>query len=143
MEVSQFLSEPPMQPLIHFPQRAIHFIVQPTAPILAGLSVLALVLTFPGMPPCTGMALVALGATSSTTNRLNQSTARGPLLLAHLMVYTAIYLLFVGATLDAAERSGIPLSGLAKLDLAASFAVVTIAARNAIRAILVPLKTEY
>jgi hypothetical protein len=144
MEVPrQLFTEPLMQPLIHQTRHAVRFITQPAVQILAGLMLLAVAFTSPGLPACTGMALVALGATAATVERLQSSPARGPLLYAHLLIYTSIYLLFVGAALDAAVRTGVPLSGLATLDVAASLAIVVIAGRDAIRAILAPLSTEY
>lgn len=132
-----------MQLIFHSVSRGTALLLYSATPMLAGLVLLLAALLFPGLTACTGMALVALGATNSTRDRLGISPSRGPLFAAHALIYSAIYLLFIGATLDAAERSGIPLSGLAKLDLAASCAIVTIAARNAIRAILVPLRTGY
>lgn len=110
--------------------------------IAAGLTLLLFALLIPGLPACTGMALVAFGATSATIERLGGSPARGPLLLAHSSVYAAIYLLFVGASLDTSSRAGTTLSQLGTVDLAVSLAVVILAARIGIRAVRTPVQTE-
>lgn len=130
-----------MQPQTHRTRHAVRFIAQPAAQIFAGLVLLVIALTSRCVPACTGMALVALGATAATVERYQASPARGTLLVAHQLIYTSIYLLFVGAAFDAAVRSGIPLSWTAKVDLTASLAVVAIAARDAIRAMITPLST--
>lgn len=95
-------------------------VFRPAPQIIAGLTLLIVAMLFPGAPVCVGMALVALGAASLAVERYASSPCRTPLLLANLLVYGAIYLLFMGATLDAASRSAGGLSATAQLDLTLS-----------------------
>lgn len=88
------------------------------------------------------MSLVALGATAATSKRLRQSPARTPLLLSHGLVYSAIYLLFIGSTLDAATRLAGGLSPFARLDLAASLMPMAVAAGVIAAAIRQPLTSD-
>ena len=72
-------------------------ISRPLILILAGLMVLSAAMLWRNFPAVTGMALVALGATTATAERFCMSNARGLLLVAHFAIYIALYLLFFGA----------------------------------------------
>ncbi len=98
----------------------------PTA-IAAGLAILMAAILWPGMPVVTAMALVALGATCATLARLRSAAAFLPMMLVHLAIYGSLYVIFVGATLDAATRSGPGLSILTIADLALSVCPLAIA----------------
>jgi hypothetical protein len=95
--------------------------------IAAGLAILAGAMLWPGVPAVTAMALVALGATSATLARFRGAAAFLPILLAHLLVYGGLYVLFVGATLDAVARSGAGVCTLTFIDLALSICPLAIA----------------
>jgi hypothetical protein len=116
-------------------------VFRPAAQVFVGLSLLLVTMALPSFPACTGMALVALGATAITAERLGQSPARVPALAAHVTIYAAIYLLFVGATLDAASRHGGP-SPLTMLDLALSIWPLAAAAKAVAAAIGHPLTSD-
>jgi hypothetical protein len=118
-------------------------VLQPAARVVAGLGLLLVTMAAPSFPACTGMALVALGATAMTIERLGHSPARGPALLAHAFVYIAIYLLFVGATLDAAARYERGLSAIARLDLSISVLLMTSFIVSLAANIRRSLSTEY
>jgi predicted permease len=94
--------------------------VEPPQLILLGLGVVIAGLLWPSTPVAGAVALICLGATLATAERFRRHPARGLLLAAQFVLYGGLYLLFVGATLDAAGRSGVGLSTLAALDLAAS-----------------------
>jgi predicted permease len=101
-------------------QNVARSLIEPPQLILLGLGVVIAGLLWPSTPVTGAMALICLGATLATAERFRRHPARGLLLAAQLVVYGSLYLLFVGATLDAAGRSGAGLSPLAALDLAAS-----------------------
>ncbi len=116
---------------------------RPEAQVVTGLLLLLVTTAVPSFPACTGMALVALGATAMTAERLGHSPARGPALLAHGIVYAAIYLLFFGATLDAASRCEGGLSVIARLDLSMSVLLMTSLIVTLAADIRRSLSTEY
>jgi hypothetical protein len=115
----------------------------PGAQIFTGLVILVVVMMFPGAPACTGVALVALGAATLATERHGSSVTRTPLLLAHMLVYAAIYLMFVGATLDAASRRASELSTIERLDLVLSMPLMTLFVISLTADIRRSLSTEY
>ena len=96
--------------------------------IAAGLTILTVALVLPGVPAVTGMALVALGATSATLAQFRRTTAFVPVMLAHLAIYGGLYALFVGAAFHAsAARSGAGVDALTVLDVALSICPLAIA----------------
>lgn len=100
-----------------------------------GLAVLVVAMIFPGVPAVGAMAIVALGATGVTLERYRAAAGLVPMLLAHLMVYSGLYAIFVGATLDLAAADGA--SGLTiaqALDLAISVLLMAATWRIACRA---------
>lgn len=117
--------------------------LRPAAQVFTGLTILFIAMIFPGSPACTGMALIALGATSLAIERYGSSPTRTPLLLANLLVYGTIYLLFVGATLDAAARRAGELSTISQLDLAFSVLLMTSFVVSLATGIRRSLSTEY
>jgi hypothetical protein len=99
---------------------AAFFPLGPTS-IVAGLTILAAAILWPGVPAVTAMALVALGATIATLARFRGSEFVLPIVLAHVAIYGALYALFIGATLHtAAPRPGGGLGLLAIFDLVLS-----------------------
>lgn len=85
---------------------------------------------WPGTPVVTAMALVTLGATGALVVRLRRSSHSLPVLAAHAFVYGALYAIFVGAELHAANAtSGPRLSWLVLVDVALSI-VPMLAAAN-------------
>lgn len=131
-----------MQLLFLQARRTASLLADPAVQIAVGLAALLVALFFQSHPACTGMSLVALGATAATSKRLRQSPARTPLLLSHGLVYSAIYLLFIGSTLDAATRLAGGLSPFARLDLAASLMPMAVAAGVIAAAIRQPLTSD-
>jgi len=115
---------------------------RPGVQVFTGLGMLLVAMANPGLPACTGMALVALGATAITIERIQCSPARTPWLLTHGLVYGAIYVLFVGATFDAASRKAAELTPLAQLDLAVSVLLMTTLAHSLAADIRRALSTE-
>jgi hypothetical protein len=98
-----------------------------SAPIAAGLAILAAAILSPGVPAVTGMALVALGATIATTRRFRSPATIVPAMMLHLATYGSLYALFLGATLHAATQSGSRLSIFNILDLALSICPLAVA----------------
>jgi hypothetical protein len=76
-------------------------------PALIGVGLAALVaaMVVPGVPAVAAMAVVTLGATGVFVERYRGAAGLVPMLLAHLMVYSSMYALFVGATLHAAATT--------------------------------------
>ena len=68
-----------------------------TACIGLGLALQIAATWWPIAPVVTALALVALGATSATVSRLANNRAAAPLLLAHLAIYSLLYVVYVGA----------------------------------------------
>lgn len=97
------------------------------ASIATGLAILTAAMLWPGTPVVTAMSLVALGATVATLARFRGTAAILPIMLTHLAIYGSLYALFVGATLQAATRSGSGLQVLAIVDLTVSLFPVAIA----------------
>jgi hypothetical protein len=65
----------------------------------AGLAVLMASMAWPAVPPVTGMALVALGATAATIQRFRNLPALLPILFAYGAIYGGLYALFIRAVL--------------------------------------------
>ena len=88
-----------------------------------GLAILSAAMLWPGVPAVTAMGLVALGATGVAVARFRASAGLLPAMLLHLVVYTALYALFVGATLHAVATQAAGAGGLSAvqgIDLAVS-----------------------
>jgi hypothetical protein len=83
----------------------------PIAPLCigAGISILLAQIVWTTMPVATAFALIALGATVTTT-RICKSQSSRICFAAQLLVYSSLYLLVIGAICDSAARS--PNSGL-------------------------------
>jgi hypothetical protein len=106
------------------------------AMIAVGLIFLVANTYWSAVPVTSGMALIALGATLVVASRFRCSLALPALIAAHLLVYSALYFLFVGAVLHAAyftSTSGLSL--VQALDLAMSIVPIVAAARIAIASI--------
>jgi hypothetical protein len=89
--------------------------------IAVGLAGLLASASLPAVPVVTAMAILSLGATDATLARFRHSPALVPIMLLHAATYTALYGLFVGATLHAAATSaGQGVNAWAALDLAVS-----------------------
>jgi hypothetical protein len=88
--------------------------------IAAGLGVLLSAAWWPTAPLVSAMALLALGATGATLARFGTSPGFPTILAVHVVVYAGLYVLFVGATLHTATRSG-GVEWWRAADLAASF----------------------
>jgi hypothetical protein len=85
------------------------------------------------VPVISGMALITLGATLAVASRFRRSPAFAWLIVAHLLVYSSLYLLFVGAVLHASfMQSSSGLSLLQSLDFALSMAPMVAAIRIAL-----------
>ena len=70
--------------------------------IAIGLTVLLIAVVWPGFPAVTGLALLVMGATIALILRFRCSPVLPAITTAHLLVYSALYLLFVGAVFHAA-----------------------------------------
>jgi hypothetical protein len=103
------------------------------AMIAVGLIFLVANCYYSTIPVTSGMALIALGATLAVVSRFRRSPALPAVIVAHLLVYLSLYLLFVGAVLHAAfaKPTG-GLSFLQSLDLAMSVGPMVGAVRIAI-----------
>jgi hypothetical protein len=83
------------------------------------------------------MALVTLGATVATVDRLSGQPWAGLVFAGHAFVYGGLYFLFVGATLSSAAMArGSALSIGTCLDLVASVGLMGLSARRLIAAFL-------
>jgi hypothetical protein len=103
----------------------------PTA-MAFGVAWLLIGTLWPGTPVVTAMALVTFGATAALVARMRRSSHGIPMLAAHAFVYGALYAIFVGAELHAANAaSGPRLSWLVLVDVALSV-VPMLAAANVI-----------
>jgi hypothetical protein len=106
------------------------------AMIAVGLTLLVANACSPAVPVITGMALIALGATLVVASRFRCSPALPLLVGAHLLVYSTLYLLFVGANFHAAFAKSTGGPGFVQLlDLALSIGPIVAAAWIAIGAI--------
>lgn len=85
-----------------------------------GLAILMLNGLWPVVPVLSGMALVALGATSVTAKRFCAARNGAFFVPLNLMVYCGLYILFVGATLHQAFGGGHRFGLLAEIDLVLS-----------------------
>jgi hypothetical protein len=104
--------------------------------IALGLIILVSNTYWSAVPVISGMALITLGATLAVASRFRCSAALPALIAAHLLVYSALYLLFVGATLHAAFMTSMNgLRFVQALDLGMSIVPIVAAARIAIAAI--------
>jgi hypothetical protein len=86
-------------------------------------------------PIVTAMALIALGATLATAWRYRCSPALPALIAAHLLVYSTLYVLLVGAVLHAAFAKSAGLDFLQVFDLGLSVGLMVAAIRIALLAI--------
>ena len=104
-----------------------------TGPLLIAVGLAGLLASawLPAVPVVTAMAILALGATDALV-RFRHSPALLPIVLLHAAAYTALYGLFVGATLHAAATAtGHGLNTWAALDLAASTLPMAFVIRHA------------
>ena len=105
-----------------------------TALLAAGLAMLLVAASMPGMPAVSAMAMVALGATMVTIDRFRGTAALRASLAAHLVVYSSLYFLFVGAVCHAAMAG--PQDGLTflqGLDFGISATLMTFVVRMGVR----------
>ncbi len=122
---------------------------QAQALIAVGLIVLVAVVIWPAIPAVTAMALVTLGATRVTLQRLRNEPVALPLMLLHLSVYGGLYAIFVAASLHAishrvgtAHQLSLPWFGgqcppyvFAAIDLAVSTLPIALAMRQILGAL--------
>jgi hypothetical protein len=100
----------------------------------SGLALVVAQLCWPVFPGVSGMALIALGATTSTIAR--KATSSRAFIALHLFVYASLYLLFIGAICDAANRGPGEVSILQMVDFGASAAVMALVVRTCVAAII-------
>lgn len=99
--------------------------------IAVGLAVLLVSTWLPALPVVTAMALLTLGATDVTAQRFRGSPGYIPVMLLHATTYSALYGLFIAATLHAAGRvPNTPVSFTVILDIAASMLPILTALRH-------------
>jgi hypothetical protein len=104
--------------------------------IAVGLIILVAKSYWSAMPVMSGMALITLGATLAVASRFRCSPALPALIAAHFLLYSMLYLLFIGAVLHAAfAKSNGGLGFLQALDLAVSILPMATAIRISIRCI--------
>jgi hypothetical protein len=106
-------------PRFHLSAPALNARWAPTL-IAIGLAQLAAGIAWPTVPIVTALALVALGATLATIDRFRTSPVLPPVLLLHSAVYGSLYILFIGASFDAAMRADAPMGWPSVVDLAVS-----------------------
>ena len=95
--------------------------------IALGLAGLLAATICPTLPAATAFAIVILGATNATIERLRRSSALIGMVLLHSTVYAMLYSLIVGATLHkAAGHISLALAG----DLLLSLVPIVIAAKH-------------
>ena len=98
--------------------------------IIVGLMILAVSSWWPSVPAVTAMSLVTLGATGVTITRLRGSSLLWPALIMHFATYGAIYVLFIGAALHAADtRLGPRLDAITIGDIIVSLVPMQVAGR--------------
>ena len=101
--------------------------------IAVGLGGVLASIWLPAVPVVTAMAILVLGATDATFVRFRHSPALPAIVLLHAAAYTALYGLFLGATLHAAATasvSGVSTSTWAACDAAVSIYPMAIAIRQ-------------
>jgi hypothetical protein len=103
--------------------------------IAVGLCVLLSGMNEAALPPVTGMACVALGATLATISRFNGSRLLSAAAAAHLLIYASLYSLFVGAVFHTVVESGPKLSFIQSLDIGLSILPMYAAVRVSCAAI--------
>lgn len=108
------------------------FGIEQGAPALIafGLAVLMASIWIPVLPVLTAMAVLALGATFATLVRFRDSTLRMTAIVFHAVTYAMLYALFVGAVFHSGTGSASQVGLLGVLDLALSWLVLTLAARQ-------------
>jgi hypothetical protein len=105
-------------------------------PIALGLALLITAGWLPGIPELTAMSLVALGTTLAMIDRYGRHPAFRLLLIAHLTIYVALYLLFLGAVEHRSLMNQGASWGLVhSLDLAISAGMMAAAVRNSLAAL--------
>ncbi len=82
------------------------------APLLiaVGIAMLFAQFCWTVTPVATAVAIIALGATITTVSRPHRAVSLRVGIAVHLLVYTCLYLLFIGAICDASMRG--PRDGL-------------------------------
>jgi hypothetical protein len=123
-----------LAPRFQFSAPPLHARWAPTL-IAIGLAQLAAGIAWPTVPIVTALALVALGATLATIDRFRTSPALPPVLLLHSAVYGSLYILFIGASLDAAMRADAPMGWPSVVDLAVSMPLAVTAAGTVLTAL--------
>jgi hypothetical protein len=109
---------------------------QGPALIAVGLVVLLAAEYWSGIPVISGMALIALGATLAVASRFRCSPALPVVIVANLSVYSALYLLFVGAVFHFAfAKPDGSMTLLQGVDLGLSIVPMVAAVRMALSAI--------
>lgn len=107
-----------------------HPVIAP-ALIGIGLAVLVTAAWWPNALVLTAMAIITLGASDSTISRFRDTPSFVPLLLLHGTTYGALYVLFLGATLNAASSAtSVRAPSWLMLDFAASAFPVSLAMRR-------------
>jgi hypothetical protein len=108
-----------------------------------GVGLLLLNAVWPAMPVVTGMALVALGATSATVKRYCDSQNAAFIVAMNLLVYCGLYALFVGATLhQALFAGGHRLGTFAAVDLVLSMLPLAMAVEQTCSALGIRARSE-
>ena len=101
-------------------------------PAFIGVGLILLVATavWPQLPSVSAMALIALGATDATVERLRRHASFTPWLILHCLAYSSLYALFFCASLAKADIGSSAASYLYVLDLFASTLPMTVALRS-------------
>jgi hypothetical protein len=103
--------------------------------MLIGMHVLLAGAWWPDAPVASAMALIALGATGATIERVRSMSASHYITVVHLFVYLNLYLLFVGAVCHASvDGGGIRLAS--GLDLAISVIPMALVVRRSLAAMV-------
>jgi hypothetical protein len=102
-----------------------------------GLAVLLAHTIWHALPVLAAVAMIFWGATNATIGRPLDKAALGRHLILSAFVYASLYVLFVGAVLDAAARTSPGrLAPLQVLDLVLSVVLIVVAVRTAVLAIV-------
>jgi hypothetical protein len=103
----------------------------------AGLVVLLAQTIWPALPALTAVAMIALGATNATIGRWLDNANLCRHLILSAVIYASLYLLFVGAVLDAAARTSFGRLELPQtMDLVMSVVVMAIAGHKTVTSIM-------
>src|SRR5262245_61816837 len=88
------------------------------APFLIGIGLVILVAaSWWPIPAVTGLSFIALGATTATVARFREPTALASPIALHFVVYSGLYVLFVGSSVHAAMRNSSEVGFVLAVDL--------------------------